>query len=477
MKAQAGDSHGHSVTIEQLIVDSLMRHMKQGLVFCRLDGTVLYWSEAAGTITGLSADSMLGQKCFVDDMESYYDDGDVVDEGTSPFFRCIEQRARVDSLVTIYRSGGRQVAAEMQFIPVGPAHCEPLGVAIILLDQTREAELHQRLLRLDTQTKTDPLTSVANRSAFEEHLGKLLQEFRSTRVPVTLAICDIDFFKRINDDYGHNVGDSALVHFAQHLKNHVRENDLVARYGGEEFVIVFAECDQESARQITDKIRRSLEKTGIPVLGGKCLTASFGVSQSLGDDTIESLFVRADQALLRAKDEGRNRVVCSELDNSKPEVAAEDDDELLDWLDLPKPVLHQEEFITPTPADVIVTKIKGFVVDQQAQITNCTDTHLALAFGGQQSIFRRGGDQSLGLLADIEMRFQDSREGGLRRRRGKQTILRISVRPRNSRDRRQQGLADAAGHLMKTICSYLMLGSDSRLKPERAATQPGEGRK
>ena len=471
MSNSADGQEGNQSSIERLIIQSMLRDLSQGLVFCQLDGTVLYWSSSAARITGLSSDAMVGQRCFVDEMESYYDDGNEIDVTNGPFQRCVDEATKIGSTVTIYRSGGRQVSADIQFIPVGNPPGPTIGVLIVLQDQSREAELKEQLLRLDTESKTDPLTSVANRGAFENHLSACLKNFRETQTPVSLAICDIDFFKRINDDYGHQIGDGALVHFAQHLKSNVRENDLVARYGGEEFVIVYSECDQENAKTITEKIRRSLEKTAIPILGGKSLTASFGISECHPDDTVESLFVRADQALLRAKEEGRNRVICSEIQGPLDVGGAQGaDDDLEDWIDFAGPLLQQREFITPTPADVIATKIRGFVDEQQAKITGCSDTHLALAFGGQQSIFRRGGDQSLALLADIEMQFPETSG------RGRQTALRISVRPKNSRDRRMELLTDAAGHLMKTICSYLMLGDDARLKPERAATKPGEGR-
>jgi len=466
-------SGSSNISIDRLIVEAFFGQLTQGVVFSKTDGTVLYWSQSAVDITGLPAESMLGQKCFIDQMESYYDDGDSMELEGSPFQRCIESKSKVETCVTIYHQGGKQISAEMQFLPVGRENADPVGVVIVIQDLTNEADLRDMISKMDSAAKKDPLTKVATRSAFEEKIGECMSNFHSANTKSCLVICDIDFFKRINDDYGHHIGDLALVSFAQHLEQFVREEDMVARYGGEEFVIVFNGCDQSDAFKRTEKIRRSLELKALPELGGKCLTASFGIAETSTNDSCESIFVRADQALLRAKEEGRNRVLCTEGEDFEisGSVAELDD---ADWLNFPHEHLLQKEFITPAPIDVLATKIKGFVEEQQANILQYDSGHIALSFGGEQSLFRRGSDQTLGLLVDIEMKRPEPRSLG--RSRGSQTNLRITIRAKNKRDRRRQDIGEAAAHLLQTIRSYLMLDDGSSLNPERAATSPGDGR-
>ena len=140
-------------------------------------------------------------------------------------------------------------------------------------------------------------------------LSEYVVSHREVGLKCSIIICDIDFFKSINDNYGHHVGDQALISFARFLKQFVRNQDLVARYGGEEFVILCANCDEDAAVDRAEKIRFKLEKTAQAMLDGKCLTASFGVSQLEDSDDTTSFFVRADHALLHAKEMGRNRVV------------------------------------------------------------------------------------------------------------------------------------------------------------------------
>src|SRR5690606_18211365 len=121
--------------------------------------------------------------------------------------------------------------------------------------------------------------------------------------------CDIDHFKRINDTYGHQAGDEALVTFASVLRECSREGDLVARYGGEEFVLLCAACDNPCATARAEEIRRIIERTPVPSLGGNTMTASFGVTEHQAGDSAATIIARADRALLTAKNTGRNRVV------------------------------------------------------------------------------------------------------------------------------------------------------------------------
>ena len=113
----------------------------------------------------------------------------------------------------------------------------------------------------------------------------------------------------MNDLHGHPAGDEALIGFAGILSAHSRDEDVVARYGGEEFLLVAPNCDNATAARRAEAIRVALEHTSLPSLGGESVTASFGVTEFQAGDTAETVLSRADRALLKAKDNGRNRVI------------------------------------------------------------------------------------------------------------------------------------------------------------------------
>ena len=166
--------------------------------------------------------------------------------------------------------------------------------------------------RLEALAHTDPLTQVLNRRALTQRLASELDRARRYEGVIALLMIDLDHFKRINDTYGHLVGDDVLREFAIILTSAVRSVDMVARYGGEEFVVVLPETGSEGAIAFAERIRERIE--GHAFRSGDRLTlrltTSIGVATfpSSRVESVEDIFARADAALYRAKAEGRNRV-------------------------------------------------------------------------------------------------------------------------------------------------------------------------
>jgi two-component system, cell cycle response regulator len=159
---------------------------------------------------------------------------------------------------------------------------------------------------------TDALTGLHNRRYLDSHLKSLAERAAIDGKKVALLMFDIDFFKGINDTYGHEAGDDVLREFAERLKRGVRGIDLVARLGGEEFVVVMPETDAAYASVIAERLRRDVEREAFLTRGGEALkvTVSIGVAEFRGEcDSVDALVKRADQALYSAKRRGRNRVV------------------------------------------------------------------------------------------------------------------------------------------------------------------------
>lgn len=154
---------------------------------------------------------------------------------------------------------------------------------------------------------TDPLTKLYNRAHFDETINFITKHQRKSDIDFVLAIVDIDFFKRINDTYGHQVGDDALICVSKNIKKSLRENDLVARWGGEEFVIMIKNVTLDEAQKIMEKVRSNIE-TNIVCHNIK-VTASFGLTKYRENEEPKETFKRVDDALYEAKEGGRNRIV------------------------------------------------------------------------------------------------------------------------------------------------------------------------
>ncbi len=152
---------------------------------------------------------------------------------------------------------------------------------------------------------TDKLTGLKNRRFFQEKLEEQLAIFDETAQLFSLLILDIDHFKKVNDTYGHQVGDEVLAQLARILNAHARQDDVVARYGGEEFVIILPETDVDTSRTIAEQIRQVVEQAVWQT--GK-VTISIGIATVTEEDTDATILKKADQALYVSKENGRNRV-------------------------------------------------------------------------------------------------------------------------------------------------------------------------
>ncbi len=179
------------------------------------------------------------------------------------------------------------------------------GMLNVLLVSALKAE-RDEAIRLST---TDGLTGLINRRSFLERAQQEIGRAKRYRRPLVLVGVDLDFFKRVNDRFGHLGGDKALEAIGKLLTVQLRTQDLVARLGGEEFALLLPETDLPTANAVCERLRWAIESTPIEYDGQRIpLTASFGITECRPDDTVTGALVRADAALYEAKGKGRNRV-------------------------------------------------------------------------------------------------------------------------------------------------------------------------
>ncbi len=210
---------------------------------------------------------------------------------------------RAIALLRLHQSGlslDHDNAWQVPIYVFGFVYLVVTNLGFVLMCKTR-AEAETRL-----QARTDDLTGLANRRALDEEIARALAGARRTGRPFAIVMVDVDRFKFINDTHGHGVGDATLAAFSTRLAGALREPDRAYRYGGEEFCLLLDDTDLAGARTLAERAR---EQIMLPFEGTmRALTASFGVTAWQVDDTVDTLFHRADQALYAAKSNGRNRV-------------------------------------------------------------------------------------------------------------------------------------------------------------------------
>jgi diguanylate cyclase (GGDEF)-like protein len=191
--------------------------------------------------------------------------------------------------------------------PVGKSDCVIVAEVI---------ELRQSLAELSNLVQTDTLTGIANYRYFLKAIEQEIERTQRSGQPTSLIMLDIDFFKKVNDQWGHEVGNQALIHLSRLLQQTVRKLDIPCRYGGEEFVIILPNTTLTTCIPIAERIRKVIEASPLNIANQLLqLTVSLGISTySAGQQiTIEELVKSADQYLYQAKETGRNRVCHAEL--------------------------------------------------------------------------------------------------------------------------------------------------------------------
>lgn len=215
------------------------------------------------------------------------------------------QRVERESYAVPTPDGPRDFAGVRFPIP-GPDG-EPYAVCGFAVDVTDRVAMARELERLAT---TDPLTGLGNRRRFDEHLDIETARAARSGEPLSLLLCDVDYFKRFNDRYGHPRGDACLASVAGALESAIRRPaDLAARYGGEEFALVLPNTNMEGATNTAERVRAAVRALAIPHLdseGRGCLTVSVGVASVTGAWTPVEIIALADRALYEAKAAGRD---------------------------------------------------------------------------------------------------------------------------------------------------------------------------
>ena len=446
-------------TPDLLFYRTLLDNIHDAVIYIDREMRIRLWNRTAERMTGLAASCIVQRQWSPSVIQLRDEANNPLEDSSCPVDEALRTGIQVLRRLSMINRTGHSISVDAHVIPVTSGDGTVHGVSLLLHDTSQQATLEKRLAALQQRVTRDPLTQVANRAEFDRMHAKFIEDHTGRRLPCSLIICDLDHFKSINDTFGHQAGDEALVSFATLLRRHCRPGDLVARYGGEEFVILCVDCDITTATRRAEKLRGELESLEQPSLRGRNLTASFGVTQLQPGDSPETMLRRADRALLQAKESGRNSVV--ELGDTAGELPEPMGGKLgrwIDWLRGRKPAeeLLRRTLVTAVPLKVAAEKLKGFIADHDAQILVFEQDHVVLLLPANVlPLMRRRNDRPVSLLVGLtfEERDQASRSEG---NAAKETLVEVVVRPRRARERRRRDSHERARQVLLSLKSYLM---------------------
>ncbi len=291
-------------TIEELRrqLELIVQSTGEGILTLDTDGNHTFVNPAAVRMLGYQTQELIGRGGHATWHHSKAD-GTPHDENDSAIRQTLKDgQTRRNDHEVFWRKDGMSFPVEYVSAPIRSGR-EITGVVVTFLDITERKRAEQEIHALAT---TDSLTGIANRRMFLQVLESEILRARRYNNPLTLVMYDIDYFKQVNDTHGHDVGDEVLKGVTELVRTNIRSLDMVARWGGEEFIILTAQSDLHSARAMAEKLRTAIAGRAFDRVGS--VTASFGVAIFEPHDDSTSFLKKVDDALYKAKKNGRNRV-------------------------------------------------------------------------------------------------------------------------------------------------------------------------
>jgi diguanylate cyclase (GGDEF)-like protein/PAS domain S-box-containing protein len=262
---------------------------------------IVYVNDAFTETTGYSAEEVIGKTPRIFQKEG------TDKEELSKIREALEKKEPVRVTLRNFSKKGKEYWVDISILPLRNTEGKVTHFASIQRDITEYKKLEQDLQIL---CRTDPLTTAANRRAFNEILSQEFSRFKRSQKEYALIMIDLDHFKSINDQHGHSVGDQVLIEVTERCKDNIRVHDILARLGGEEFCILLPYTDSDQAKKVAERLREKIEIKPIIVDGLRVkVTISVGISLvSTGDEDGHQAMERADQKLFQAKESGRNQI-------------------------------------------------------------------------------------------------------------------------------------------------------------------------
>ena len=295
-------------TIMDIDYKSLIENIFDGLYLVDTDRSIIYWNHVAETITGYRAEEVIGRRCRDNILVHVDGNGKSLCLGKCPLAATIKDGLFRDAEVYLHHKDGHRVPVWIRAAPLHDTAGNIIGGAELFTDLSAGNAITTKVKELEKLSFLDSLTQLANRRYLEMELDSRISEKKRYDTDFGIVFMDIDFFKRVNDTYGHGVGDRVLKTVARTFMNTARPSDLMGRWGGEEFIGILKRVDEDGLRSAAERVRALVEKSHLRENGLTLkVTVSIGATLAETTDTADSIVKRADAQLYRSKQNGRNR--------------------------------------------------------------------------------------------------------------------------------------------------------------------------
>lgn len=288
---------------------TVIDQMYDGVYFTDLSRRITYWNQGAERITGYVKDEVIGTFCKDHILMHVNDEGVVLCTDLCPLAKTIKDGSIREADVYLHHKDGHRIPVTIRVNPIYDLQGHVIGAVEVFTNSASKIAALEKIKEWQEAAFIDPLTAVGNRRYTEIVLKNVFDDYSSQGLPFGLLFVDIDRYKRVNDTYGHQVGDRILQMVAQTLSSNVKSFDFVGRWGGDEFLIVMMNVDQERLLSRAEMLCRLVEQSHL-MLEDQVVncTVSIGAALVNQDADWQNVLSRADQLLYKSKRFGRNRV-------------------------------------------------------------------------------------------------------------------------------------------------------------------------
>ena len=287
----------------------LMSRLDVGVYIWDGDRQISFWNKAAERLSGYSAEEMLGRRCSDNRLRHVTPDGLNLCLGSCPMAATMHDGAIREAEVYMHHRDGSRQPVAVWAAPLLDDSGAIKGAIEIFSDRRNRSDILKELETLRHEVLSDPLTRLGNRRYLEAVAASRFEAMAQGQNGFGLFMIDIDYFKRVNDTYGHEIGDEVLKMVASTLGSAIRPLDAVIRWGGEEFILVCANVPEGKLAELAERVRFVVAESWLSTKehGNIAVTVSVGAARAIDGDTLSTVIGRADAALYRAKEFGRNR--------------------------------------------------------------------------------------------------------------------------------------------------------------------------
>jgi diguanylate cyclase (GGDEF)-like protein/PAS domain S-box-containing protein len=291
---------------------TLLENLYDGVYYVDKDRIITFWNKAAERLTGFSQSEVLGSACAANILKHINTNGHELCIHGCPLHATIADGQMREALMFLHHKQGHRVPVHVRISPILDSNGEIIGGIEIFSDNSQPLQLLKEVEQLKKEAHIDPLLQIGNRRYAEMVFQARLFELTTFDVPFGAILLDVDEFKKVNDSYGHAVGDDVLLMVCRSITTVLRQLDAIIRWGGDEFLIFLPNVTHEGLITIAERIRVFVERSFIMIENQKvAVTASLGTTFGQKQDTLDEIVKRADLLLYKSKRDGKNKITFS----------------------------------------------------------------------------------------------------------------------------------------------------------------------